>query len=134
VIPTPLNPPDVLAAMVTAVELPRITLAEGADSDNVKSDGADAVGTSVANNPLVWAGPPAVKYRVCGVAGTTRPEHHVPQSRVGDHLAIAVHDLAKKVPTCVVSVDGAVPEVSDQDVVRKCSDRSRRTAATAGTD
>ena len=48
-----LNPPEVLAPIVTAVEPPRITLAEGADSASVKSAAAAAVGTSVANNPLV---------------------------------------------------------------------------------
>jgi hypothetical protein len=61
-----LNPPEAVDEMFKFVEPPRATVAEGTDSCREKSFPADAVGTSLANNPCVWVAPPAVKYIVFG--------------------------------------------------------------------
>ena len=56
-----LKPPEALALIVTAVDPPRVTVAEGAESVREKSVPAAAAGTRLANSPLVCEGPPAVK-------------------------------------------------------------------------
>lgn len=56
-----LKPPEALALIVTAVDPPRVTVAEGAESVREKSVPAVAAGTRLANSPLVCEGPPAVK-------------------------------------------------------------------------
>lgn len=57
-----LNPPTALALMESVAEPPGATVADCADKLREKSAlvTADA-GTSVANRPLVWFAPPAVK-------------------------------------------------------------------------
>ena len=50
-----LKPPELDASMVTEVDAPRVTVADGDESDSEKSVPAAAAGTSVANRPLVKA-------------------------------------------------------------------------------
>src|SRR5215469_8170204 len=56
-----LKPPEPPALIVSAVDPPRVTDAEGAESVREKSVPAAAAGTKLANSPLVCEGPPAVK-------------------------------------------------------------------------
>lgn len=64
---------------------------------------------------IVWAGGEIERVRV---TDTIVAEDQGPQARVGDYLSIGILELSNEVSGCRVEcVDGAVAEVSDQNVI-----------------